>query len=131
MKRRDLILFLLLSAIWGSSFLFIKLGLLGGFGPMTLVSVRLLSGAMVMWLLVWRRRALHLPDRRTLLLIVVLAFVNNTIPFTFISWGEQHIDSGMAAILNSTVPLLPACWCCLPPQPCWPSIASACWARRQ
>ncbi len=49
MKRQDAMLFLALSAIWGSSFMFIKLGLLGGFGPMTLVSLRLLFGFLVMF----------------------------------------------------------------------------------
>lgn len=105
MTRRNTLLFIVLSAIWGSSFLFIKLGLLGGFGPLTLVSVRLLSGALVMWLLALRRGWRKLPGRRTLLTIALLAFINNAIPFTFISWGELHIDSGTAAILNSTVPL--------------------------
>lgn len=108
MNRRNLLLFVLLSAIWGSSFLFIKLGLLGGLAPFSLVSVRLLAGATVMWVLALRHGLRSLPLTKTLLTIALLAFINNAIPFTFISWGELHIDSGMAAILNSTVPLFTA-----------------------
>ncbi len=85
--------------------MFIKLGLLGGFDPLSLVSIRLFSGALLIWILLLRRGGWKLPDRRSWMLIALLAFVNNAIPFTFISWGELHIDSGMAAILNSTVPL--------------------------
>ena len=105
MTRKDATLFLLLSAVWGSSFLFIKLGLLGGFGPLTLVALRLVFGAVVMWLLVFRQ-GLRLPRQLSVLLMIAfLALINNTIPFTLITWGELFIDSGMAAILNSTVPL--------------------------
>lgn len=104
MNRRDILLFVALSAIWGSSFLFIKLGLLGGLAPLSLVSVRLLAGATIMWGLALRHGLRSLPPSKILFTIALLAFINNAIPFTFISWGELHIDSGMAAILNSTVP---------------------------
>jgi drug/metabolite transporter (DMT)-like permease len=36
---------------------------------------------------------------------LVLGFVNAALPFTLIAWGEKHIDSGVAAIANATVPL--------------------------
>ena len=85
--------------------MFIKLGLLGGFGPMTLVSLRLLFGSGVMWLLAFRQGQ-RAPRRFSILLgIALLGLINNTLPFTLITWSEQHIDSSMAAILNSTVPL--------------------------
>lgn len=105
MSRRDAALFLTLSAIWGSSFLFIKLGLLGGMGPLTLVMLRLLFGAGAMALLAWKLGE-HLPrSGRILGIIFLVALVNNTLPFSLITWGEQYIPSGLAAILNSTVPL--------------------------
>ncbi len=105
MKRQDAMLFLALSAIWGSSFMFIKLGLLGGFGPMTLVSLRLLFGFLVMFGLARRQGHDFSAYRWAVPSLIFLGFINNTVPFTLITWGELYIDSGMAAILNSTVPL--------------------------
>jgi len=105
MTRRDAALFVGLSAIWGSSFMFIKLGLQGGLHPLTLVTLRLLFGSLVMLALLWRQ-GLHFPrERRLLISIAILAFFNNVIPFTLITWGEQFITSSLTAILNSSVPL--------------------------
>ncbi len=105
MSRRDAAIFITLSAIWGSSFMFIKLGLLGGMGPLTLVMLRLLFGAASMALLA-RKLGEHLPrSGRILGVIFIVALVNNTLPFSLITWGEQYIPSGLASILNSTVPL--------------------------
>ncbi len=105
MNRRDAVLFVGLSAIWGSSFMFIKLGLLGGLHPMTLVSLRLLFGSLVMLGLLWRQGLPFPRGRQILIAFAILAFFNNVIPFTLITWGEQFITSSMAAILNSSVPL--------------------------
>ncbi len=105
MTRKHAFLFLTLSAIWGSSYMFIKVGLQGGFHPLSLVALRLLLGALLMAILVWRQR-LPLPtDRSVLLSLAFLGFLNNFIPFSLITWGEQYIDSNLAAILNSTTPL--------------------------
>lgn len=105
MTRKHAALFLALSAIWGSSYMFIKLGLVGGFEPFTLVAVRLLLGAVLM-AVVMRRQGLSLPRERSLILsLAFLGFLNNFIPFSLITWGEQYIDSNLAAILNSTTPL--------------------------
>lgn len=105
MTRKDLTLFLALSAIWGSSFMFIKLGLEGGFSPMTLVSLRLFFGAGIMLVIV-RQRGERIPRQaRVLGAIALLGLINNVVPFSLITWSEQSIDSSLAAILNSTVPL--------------------------
>jgi len=105
MSRRNAALFVTLAAIWGSSFLFIKLGLLGGLGPLTLVTLRLFLGSAVMGLLAWKLGE-RLPDSwRIMGIIALVALINNTLPFSLISWGEQYIPSGLAAILNSSVPL--------------------------
>ncbi len=105
MSRRDTALFLTLSAIWGSSFLFIKLGLLGGLGPLTLVTLRLLFGAGAMGLFAWKLGEALPRSYRILGIIVLVALVNNALPFSLITWGEQFIPSGLTAILNSSVPL--------------------------
>lgn len=105
MSRRDITLFSILSAIWGSSFLFIKLGLLGGLTPLTLVSLRLLLGATAMGLLAWKSGDAFPRDLRLLGIILIVALVNNSLPFSLITWGEQYVPSGLVAILNSSVPL--------------------------
>jgi len=105
MTKKDIAIFAILSAVWGSSFMFIKLGLEGGFTPMTLVSLRLLFGALLMAGIALRRGH-HLPAQgRVLASIAFLGLINNVVPFSLITWSEQHIDSSLAAILNSTVPL--------------------------
>lgn len=105
MTRRYAAIFLALSAIWGSSYMFIKLGLNGGFEPLSLVAVRLLLGTVLM-AVIMRRQGLALPRQRQVIIsLAILGFMNNFIPFTLITWGEQFIDSNLAAILNSTTPL--------------------------
>ena len=96
--------FAILSLAWGSSFLFIKIGV-SHVGPLTLVAGRMLIGWLAVSLLLWRQGT-GLPRRREewghLLFLGVL---NTALPIYLISWGEQTIDSGVAAILNSTVPI--------------------------
>lgn len=100
----DWLLFALLGAIWGSSFLFIKIGV-SYVGPLELVTFRLLFGAATLAAFVWVARARLPRDRRTLADLLVLAVFNVVVPFTLISWGEQSISSGVASILNATMPL--------------------------
>jgi drug/metabolite transporter (DMT)-like permease len=100
----DWLIFLSLGFIWGSSYLFIKLAV-DDFGTFTLVAFRLVIGALLLWTVV---RLAHQPlprERRTYGHLVVMAFVNITIPFLLITWAEQSVDSSLAAILTSPVPL--------------------------
>jgi len=107
-SRADWLLFALLGGIWGSSFLFIKIGV-GYFGPFELVSFRLLFGATTLAAIV-RVAGEPLPrDRGTIGKLLVLAVFNVAIPFSLITWGELSISSGTAAILNATVPLFTMC----------------------
>jgi len=90
--------------MWGSSYLFIKLAV-DSFGTFTLISLRLLIGAAFLWT-VFRLSRTALPrDRRAYGHLLVMAIINITIPFALITWAEQSVDSALAAILNSTVPL--------------------------
>ena len=96
--------FLGLGFMWGSSYLFIKLAV-DSFGTFTLISLRLLIGAAFLWT-VFRLSRTALPrDRRAYGHLLVMAIINITIPFALITWAEQSVDSALAAILNSTVPL--------------------------
>lgn len=95
---------LLLSSLWGGSFLFIKVAV-QDFPPLTLVALRLLLAAIILGIFVaasGRRLPGSLDTWRH---IAVLAFVGNALPFFLISWGELYIDSGLAAILMSVMPL--------------------------
>lgn len=95
---------LLLGAIWGASFVFIKLGL-ESYAPATIVALRIAGSALVL-LVVLRQRGLALPHSRVAwgnLLIVSL--ISMVLPFLLITWGEQYIPSSLAAILISTTPI--------------------------
>ncbi len=95
---------MLLCLIWGSSYLFIRVGL-RQLTPLSLVALRLLIGTLVIAaIVVIRRRSLRV-TRRQLWLLGVLATVNTSAPFLLISWGEVTVPSGLASVLNSTVPI--------------------------
>ncbi len=96
--------FLLGGFAWGTSFLWIKIAV-GEIGPMALVTYRLFFGVAVIWLILWLKKFPLVRDPKTLAITALVGLLNTAIPFTLISWGEIHIDSGMAGILNGTVPL--------------------------
>lgn len=108
--RGYLPLLLLLSALWGASYLFIKVAV-EEIAPAAMIELRLvLAGAALLAFLVYRhggRRALD-ELRATGRSGVVLGVLNGALPFTLIAWGEQYIDSGVAAIGNSVVPIFVA-----------------------
>lgn len=104
MKVREWGAFVLLGLIWGSSFLWIKIGV-AEIGPFMLVTLRVLFGLVgLVVITVIRRQKIPL-DRSALLAFLFLGAVNTALPFTLISWGETHIDSALASILNGTMPL--------------------------
>jgi drug/metabolite transporter (DMT)-like permease len=103
-KLKDWIAFILLGLSWGSSFLWIKIAV-REIGPFTLVALRLLFGVLGLAAVLAYMRP-KWPDRQRLwVAMLVLGLTNTAIPFVLISWGELHIDSAVAAMLNSTVPL--------------------------
>ncbi|MEE8500087.1 MAG: DMT family transporter [Kiloniellales bacterium] len=100
----DYLLLLLLSAIWGSSFLFIKLAV-AAIPPMTLVAGRLGLAALAL-LLFLAATGRRLPrDWGIWRGFLVVAAIGNVVPFFLINWGEVTVDSSLAAILLATTPL--------------------------
>jgi drug/metabolite transporter (DMT)-like permease len=103
-------LLLLLAAIWGSSFMFIKIAV-DELEPTTTMAARLVFAAVPLvalliarhgWAAAWRKMgAITKPA-------IVLGAVNTALPFTLIAWGETRIDSGIAAIANASVPIFVA-----------------------
>jgi drug/metabolite transporter (DMT)-like permease len=101
---------LALAALWGASFLFIKVAV-RELTPATLILGRLGLAAATLALLVpfavgTRETLLHL--RQNAAWLVVVALVNTAIPFWLLSWGETRIDSGLASIIQAAVPIFNA-----------------------
>lgn len=103
-------LLLTLAGIWGASYLFIKVAV-DEVEPAPMMAFRsLLAAAVLLGYLVWRtgwRRART--DLRTAWRhCLVLGVLNAALPFWLIAWGEQHIDSGLAAVVQASVPIFNA-----------------------
>lgn len=94
----------LLAAIWGTSFLLMKVALVD-LTPLQIVLGRMAIGAAVL-LVVLRMRAERLPSgRRIWASLAFVGVVANVVPFFLIAWGEQYVGSGLAGIYNATTPL--------------------------
>lgn len=93
-----------LSVLWGGSFLFNGI-LVRELPPFTIVTARVALAAIALHLIV-RMTGHSMPrDRQTWLAFFGMGFLNNVIPFLLIVWGQTHIASGLASILNATTPL--------------------------
>jgi drug/metabolite transporter (DMT)-like permease len=104
MSSRYLAALVALGSVWGASFLFIKV-VVDETAPIELATGRALFGAAALAPIIWRR-GLRLSSRPWLLRdLLVLAVFSTAIPFPLISWAELHIDTGIASVLNSTMPL--------------------------
>jgi drug/metabolite transporter (DMT)-like permease len=103
-SRVDWLIFLALGLMWGSSYLFIKIAV-DDFGTFTLVALRLLIGAALLWIVVKAARQPLPRSLRTYRHLVVMGFVNIALPFLLITWAERNVESSLAAILTSVVPL--------------------------
>lgn len=93
-----------LVAFWGSNFMFVKLGV-SAVPPATLVAARLVIGAIILVTVVRALGYTFPPVGRAWTPYVVLAVVGNCMPFWFITWGQQAIDSALAGILMAAMPL--------------------------
>jgi drug/metabolite transporter (DMT)-like permease len=104
LKPKHWFAFILLAAVWSSSFLWIKIAI-QELSPFLLVALRTFFGALVGVLAIFITRT-PLPRQRSVwVALAVLGLTNVAVPFVLISWGEQTIDSAVASILNATVPL--------------------------
>lgn len=104
MNGADWSVLLALAVIWGGAFFLISIAV-KSVPPVTYVLLRLTIAAAGMWaFLWWKGESLQLP-RNAWASILLLAFLNNALPFVLIGWGEVRIASGLAAILNATTPI--------------------------
>ncbi len=102
MSLKNWFKFIVLGLIWGSSFLWIKIAL-KEVSPITLVAFR--TGFSVISLLAVSLFVHPKIRKNGLWILAVLGLFNVALPYMLIGWSETYISSGMAAILNSTVPL--------------------------
>jgi len=101
MKSR--LVWLLLCGIWGSTWLFIKLGL-ADLPPLTFAGIRFVIACLIIFLII-RARGISLPtDRRDWLLLLITGVLSFSLNYGLIFWAEQHISSGLAALLQATTP---------------------------
>ena len=108
MTHRYWPLILTLAAAWGASYLFIKVGVDGGFSPAALMASRaLIAGAVLLCYLAVTvgRATAWVRLRQTWREAIALGVLNAAAPFWLVAWGETHIDSNIAAIAQATVPI--------------------------
>src|ERR1700759_3078053 len=103
MKTRSILQILLLSAVWGVSFLMIRIAGTA-FPPLWVALLRCALGAGLLWT-VLKLGGHPLPPRRLLPWLITVALFNNALPFTFFAWGERTVPSNIAAVINATTPI--------------------------
>jgi drug/metabolite transporter (DMT)-like permease len=100
----DLFWLLVLGALWGSSYLFIKVAV-SEVPALTLVAARLLLSTAILWVLL-RASGYSMPRSRKLWgVYAVMGFLNGALPYSLIFWGEQYISSGLASLLQASMPI--------------------------
>jgi drug/metabolite transporter (DMT)-like permease len=101
-------LLLTLAALWGASYYFIMVGVDGGLDPAPLMALRTLIAALLLVAyLAWSlgRTSALTELRAAWREAIVLGALNAAVPFWLVAWGETHVDSGVAAIAQATVPI--------------------------
>ena len=87
-----------LGAIWGSSFLFMRIAA-ADFGPFALVEVRIVLGALILLPFLWRARdRLSWAHWRR---FAIIGALNSAIPFSLFAWGAERAPAGIGAITNA------------------------------
>src|SRR5215216_4534390 len=101
MKAR--LVWLMLCGIWGSTWLFIKLGL-EDLPPFTFAGIRFVIACLILFSII-RLRHIQLPRARAdWILLAVTGILSFGLNYGLIFWGEQYISSGLAALLQATIP---------------------------
>jgi drug/metabolite transporter (DMT)-like permease len=98
--------FAVLSAVWGSSFALIKVALDAGVPPPWVALARCTLGALTLLVICAVTRSPLSRDRSTWGHAAVVALLANTTPFVLLAYGEQHVDSVLAGLINATTPLM-------------------------
>lgn len=103
MKAKDIIDLVLLAAVWGASFLFMRMGA-PEFGPIALVQLRMLIAALFLLpILKMRIGFAELPQNWKPL--TMLGFYNSAIPFLLLTYSTLYVSAGFSSVFNATAPL--------------------------
>ncbi|MFY0611249.1 MAG: EamA family transporter [Hyphomicrobiaceae bacterium] len=103
-RWREFALLGCLAMLWGSSYLFIGIAV-KEIPPITLIAIRVAVAVIVLLgVIMWQGASLP-RDRRTWGLLLIQSVLNSIGAWLLLAWGQQHIDSGLASVLNSTSPL--------------------------
>jgi drug/metabolite transporter (DMT)-like permease len=109
-SRRHLLMLLALAALWGASFMFIKVGV-RELEPGTLICFRLALGTLTLLPVafatigareLWRSLRAHAGP------LVLVGLLNSALPITVLAWAEKRVDSGLAAVIQASAPLFTA-----------------------
>ncbi|PCI85884.1 MAG: hypothetical protein COB24_11510 [Hyphomicrobiales bacterium] len=102
---KNIILWIILASVWGSSYLAIKIAV-ESISPLTLVAMRMSTGTIIL-LVILRAQSLSLPrDLASWKVLTVSGLFGSIIPFSLISFGELHVESGLAALLMGIAPVV-------------------------
>ncbi|TQV75205.1 DMT family transporter [Aliikangiella marina] len=106
MKSRDLFDLVLLAALWGASFLFMRVTV-AEFGAIPLIAVRVaLAAVFLLPFVFWRNRQKQIIEN--VLTISVVGILNSAIPFSLIAFSTLYLTAGFASILNAATPMFTA-----------------------
>lgn len=97
----------ILAVVFGSNFMFVKIAVEEA-SPLQIVTSRLIIGATIIAALMWPRIRSVRWDAALLSRVGVMAVTGTIVPFLLISWASARIDSGLASVLNSSMPLFTA-----------------------
>ena len=100
----ELALLVVLAALWGGSYTFIKLGV-ATIPPITLIAARTTIAGLLLLAVMWARGISMPTDAAIWRRFAFQAVLNSVIPWTLIAWGERHVDAALATILNSAAPI--------------------------
>lgn len=104
MSVQEWAMLVVLSILWGGSFLFIGI-LVKVWPPFTIVTARVGLAAFALWIIVGASGVPIPKSPKVWLAFLGMGLLNNVIPFCLIVWGQTRIPGGLAAIFNATTPL--------------------------
>lgn len=103
MRRRDLLDLLLLAAVWGGSFLFMRLAV-GEFGPVALIELRVGLAALFLLPAAWWRGKLPIIGKHWKPILVV-GVLNAALPFLLYAYAAQSLGAGFLSVANAVTPV--------------------------
>jgi drug/metabolite transporter (DMT)-like permease len=102
MKAR--LVWIVLCLIWGSTWLFIKIGL-NDLPPLTFAGIRFVIAVLILFTIIWARRVSLPTSSADWSLLIVTGVLSFSLNYGLIFWGEQYVSSGLAALFQATIPV--------------------------